>query len=135
MAKQAPPMKKTRTRYSQAYKDEALALADRVGASAAARELGLQPSQLYQWRAKAQQQQSASAREQALAEENARLKRQLAETSEELEIAKNCLGLAPACRVRNSAAAYTQPACQRRSRRLFGGLSPLKNVVRAACWT
>ena len=45
-------------------------------------------SQLYQWRAKAQQQQSASAREQALAEENARLKRQLAEKSEEIEIAK-----------------------------------------------
>jgi transposase-like protein len=54
-------MKKTRTRYSQAYKDEALALADRVGSSAAACELGLQPSQLCQWRAKAQQQQSASA--------------------------------------------------------------------------
>lgn len=88
MARQATSMKKTRTRYSQVYKDEALALADRVGASAAARELGLQPSQLYQWRAKAQQQQSASAREQALAEENARLKRQLAEKSEELEIAK-----------------------------------------------
>ncbi len=88
MARQAMSMKKTRTRYSQAYKDEALALADHDGASAAARELGLEPSQLYQWRAKAQLQQSASAREQALAEENARLKRQLAEKSEELEIAK-----------------------------------------------
>ncbi|MCE8019226.1 transposase [Halomonas sp. MCCC 1A11036] len=64
MARQATSMtKKTRTRYSQAYKAEALALADRVGASAAARELGLQPSQLYQWRAKAQQQQSVSARD------------------------------------------------------------------------
>lgn len=73
MARQAALMKKTRTRYSQAYKDEALALADRIGISAAARELGLQPSQLYQWRAKAQQQQSTSAREQALADENARL--------------------------------------------------------------
>ncbi|MDF9433128.1 IS3 family transposase [Chromohalobacter israelensis] len=88
MARQAASMKKTRTRYSQDYKAEALALADRVGISAAARELGLQPSQLYQWRAKAQQQQSASAREQALADENARLKRQLAEKSEELEINK-----------------------------------------------
>ncbi|WIX33916.1 IS3 family transposase [Salinicola sp. JS01] len=88
MARQAASMKKTRTRYSQDYKAEALALADRVGISAAARELGLQSSQLYQWRAKAQQQQSASAREQALADENARLKRQLAEKSEELEINK-----------------------------------------------
>ncbi|MFC3393073.1 transposase [Aidingimonas halophila] len=76
------------TRYYQAYKDEVRALADHVGASAAARELGLQPSQLYQWRTKAQQ-QSASAREQTLAEENARLKRHLAEKSEELEIAKS----------------------------------------------
>lgn len=49
MPRQATSMKRTRTRYSQAYKDEALALADSVGASAAARELGLQPSQLYQW--------------------------------------------------------------------------------------
>jgi transposase len=85
MARQAKSINKTRT---QAYKDVALALADCVGASATARELGLQRSQLYQWRAKAQQQQSASAREQALAEVNARLKRQLAEKSGELEIAK-----------------------------------------------
>ncbi|SEM01164.1 transposase [Halomonas daqiaonensis] len=88
MARQPASMKKTRTRYSQDYKAEALALADRVGISAAARELGLQPSQLYQWRTKAQQRQSTSEREQALADENARLKRQLAEKSEELEIAK-----------------------------------------------
>lgn len=33
-------MKKTHDSYSQAYKDEALALADRIGISAAARELG-----------------------------------------------------------------------------------------------
>lgn len=88
MARQAASMKKTRTRYSQAYKGEVLALADRVGTSAAARELGLQPSQLYRWRAKAQQQESASAREHALADDYARLKCQLAEKSEELEVAK-----------------------------------------------
>jgi transposase len=87
--KAATSMKKTRTRYSQACKDEAMAFADRVGASAAARELGLQHSQLYQWRAKAQQRQSASTHKEALAEENARLKRQLAEESEELAIAKS----------------------------------------------
>ena len=60
MARQATSMKKTRACYSQTYKGEALALADRVGASAAARELGLQPSQLYQWRAQSQQQSSVS---------------------------------------------------------------------------
>jgi transposase len=58
----------------------------RFGASAAAHELGLQLNQLYQWQAKAQQ-QCATAREQAMAEENTRLKRRLAEKSEELEIA------------------------------------------------
>ncbi|RAR59505.1 transposase [Onishia taeanensis] len=89
MAKQATPMKKTRARYSDAYREEALALADRVGTAAAARELGLQPSQLYQWRAKAQQKKNTSEREQSLADENARLKRQLAEMSEELAITKN----------------------------------------------
>ncbi|SHM82238.1 Transposase [Halomonas cupida] len=52
MARQEASIKKTRTRYSQDYKTEALALAGHVGISAAARELGLQPSQLYQWRAK-----------------------------------------------------------------------------------
>ncbi|SEK40546.1 transposase [Halomonas daqiaonensis] len=91
MAKQATPMKKTRARHSDAYREEALALADRVGVTAAARDLGLQPSQLYQWRAKVQQKQNASEREQALAEENARLKRQLAEISEELAITKKAV--------------------------------------------
>lgn len=77
MAKQATPMKKTRARYSAAYREETLALADRVGAAAAARELGLQPNQLYQWRVKAQQKKSTSDSEQKLADENARIKRQL----------------------------------------------------------
>jgi transposase len=93
MARQAAPMKKDRTGYSQTCKDEALALADRIGVTAAAKELGIHASQLYQWRTpifpkEVQHQQSLSERERALVEENARLKRQLAEKSEELEIAK-----------------------------------------------
>lgn len=71
-------MKKQRTHYSDAYRAEALALAERVGIAAAAREMGLQPSQLYQWRTKLQQKKTFSEREQVLAEMNARLKRQLA---------------------------------------------------------
>lgn len=49
MARQATPMKQTRTRHSQAYKDEALALAERIGVSKAAEQLGLHASQLYGW--------------------------------------------------------------------------------------
>ena len=88
MARQAIQMKKSRASYSDAYRAEALALADRVGVSAAAKELGIQPSQMYQWRTKAQHRAGQSDRERALAEENARLKRQLAEQAEDLAIVK-----------------------------------------------
>jgi len=46
----------------------------------------LYESQLYAWRTKQQQQLTASERENELAAENARLKRQLAERDEELAI-------------------------------------------------
>ena len=45
--------KATRTRHSQEFKDEALKLADQVGVSTAAEQLGLHSSQLYGWRSKA----------------------------------------------------------------------------------
>ncbi len=51
MARQAAPMQKNCTRYTQAHKDEALALADRIGVTAAAREL-IHASPLYQRRTK-----------------------------------------------------------------------------------
>ncbi|MOA02861.1 hypothetical protein D3C78_1223340 [compost metagenome] len=47
MARLASPMKQTRTRHSQTYKDEALALAERSGVSKAAKQLGLHASRLY----------------------------------------------------------------------------------------
>lgn len=47
MARPTTPMKQTRTRHSQAYKDEALALAERISVSKAAEQLGLHASQLY----------------------------------------------------------------------------------------
>lgn len=47
MARPACLMKQSRTRHSQTYKDEALALAERVGVSKAAEPLGLHASQLY----------------------------------------------------------------------------------------
>jgi len=81
---------KDRTRYSQQYKDEALALAERVGMSKAATQLGLKEAQLYAWawRTKARQVMDTDEREQQLADENVRLKRQLAEQAEELALVK-----------------------------------------------
>ena len=79
---------KIRQRYSQQYKDESLALAEKLGVAAAARQLGLHESQLYNWRSKARLSQDKSAVEERLLKENARLKRQLAEQNEELAIVK-----------------------------------------------
>lgn len=72
-------MKQTRTCYSQAYKDEALGLAERIGVSKAAEQLGLHDSQLYGRRIKRQQTQASSESEQSLVDENDRLKRLLDE--------------------------------------------------------
>lgn len=86
--KKAEPQKQTRNRYSQQFKDEALALAERVGVPGAAKQLGLNENQLYNWRSKTRRVQAQSETEQQLATENARLKRQLAEQAEELAILK-----------------------------------------------
>ena len=79
---------KIRQRHSQQYKTESLALAEKVGVPAAAKQLGLHESQLYYWRSKARISQERSAVEERLLVENARLKRQLAEQAEELAIVK-----------------------------------------------
>ena len=76
----------SRTRHSQEFKQEALALAECVGVSKAAQELGLYSSQLYGWRRKAELEKSRSVVEQDQAKEIARLKRLLAEKEEELAI-------------------------------------------------
>ena len=47
------PTKATCKRYSARFKSEALALAERVGVSGAAKQLGLQESRLSAWRKKA----------------------------------------------------------------------------------
>lgn len=80
--------KQIRKQYSKEYKAEALALAQKLGVTAAAKELGLHESQLYNWRLKARSEQNQSDEQRQLAAENVRLKRQLAEKSEELAIPK-----------------------------------------------
>lgn len=86
MTKTVSTSKKPRKQHSPEFRSEALKLAERIGLAAAARELSLYESQLYAWRSKQQQQMTSSERENELAAENARLKRQLAERDEELAI-------------------------------------------------
>ena len=73
-------------KHTPAFHGEALKLAQRIGVTAAARELGLYEPQLYTSWCKQQQQLISSVCESELAAENARLKRQLAEQAEALAI-------------------------------------------------
>ena len=86
MTKSTTASKKPRKQHSPEFRSEALKLAERIGVTAAARELSLYESQLYAWRSKIQQQKTSSQRESEQAAEIARLKRQLAERDEELAI-------------------------------------------------
>ncbi len=77
-----------RTRRSPEFKASALARAAAVGVGPAARELGLSESQLYQWK---QQQERVRLRDAAADSKDAeiaRLRRQVAEQTEELAILK-----------------------------------------------
>ena len=80
--------KKVRKTHTAEFKAEALKLADKIGVAAAARELKLYESQLYNWRSAAEKKSSTSERESELAAQVARLKRQLAEQAEDLAILK-----------------------------------------------
>lgn len=85
--KSKPKSKPTvRRRFSDEFKQEALALAERLGVNDAATELGLSSSQLYGWRQKSQLVKAQGQVEQDQAREIARLKRLLAEKDEELAI-------------------------------------------------
>lgn len=78
--------KKPRKQHSPEFRQEAIKLAEHIGVAAAARELRLYESQLYNWRSKQRNQATSSERESEQAAEIARLKRQLAEKDEELAI-------------------------------------------------
>ncbi|QRB09180.1 IS3-like element IS3 family transposase [Escherichia coli] len=86
MTKTVSTSKKPRKQHSPEFRSEALKLAERIGVTAAASELSLYESQLYNWRSKQQNQQTSSERELEMSTEIARLKRQLAERDEELAI-------------------------------------------------
>lgn len=86
MTKSVSTSKMLRKQYTSEFRDEALKLAERICVAAAARELSLYESQLYTWRSKLKNALSSSVREQEMAAEITRLKRQLAERDEELAI-------------------------------------------------
>ena len=88
MTKKTGQERISRRKHSQEFRDEALALADKLGIPQAAKELGLHNSQLYDWRAKARVKQNQSDLEQSQAAEIARLKRKVVEQAEELAIVK-----------------------------------------------
>jgi transposase len=82
------PTPQTNKRYTAEFKAEALKLAERISVAEAAERLGIYPSQIYSWRSALNNSRTGVERESLLATENARLKRQLAEQAEELEILK-----------------------------------------------
>jgi transposase len=88
MTRARSAVKTTRKRHSEEFKAEVLALADTVGVSAAATQLGLHSSQIYGWRSKAQLLKNRGQIDEEQARELVRLKRQLAEQAEELALLK-----------------------------------------------
>jgi transposase len=86
MTKPTSTTKQPRKQHTPEFRQEALKLAERIGVAAAACELSLHESQLYNWRSKQQNQLSSSEREQEMSAEIARLNSQLAEQDEEQPI-------------------------------------------------
>jgi transposase len=75
--------KSERKRPSAEFKQQALLRAVKDGVPTAARELGLEPAQLYAWRTKSRQQGQDDEVQRLQQAENARLKRELARLEEE----------------------------------------------------
>jgi len=75
--------KAERKRYSVEFKQQALLRAVKDGVAAAAHDLGLQPSQIYGWRTRAQLQGQDAEAQRLMQSEHARLKRELARLEEE----------------------------------------------------
>jgi len=83
MTKKKAEAKAERKRYSAEFKQQALLRAVKDGVSVAARDLGLEPAQLYAWRAKAQQQGQDEEAQRLMQSEHARLKREVVRLEEE----------------------------------------------------
>ena len=73
---------------SDEYRKEAVKLADTVGATEAAKQLGIHTSQVYSWHGKLRVKESRTQSEIRLTDENARLTRELAEKKQEIDFLK-----------------------------------------------
>lgn len=87
-------MRKT---YSQEERKEALKLAEEIGVAAAGQRLGINPNTIFNWRSRMAKKEVKRAAEPHLSEEewcaeNNRLKKELAEKHEEVEILQAALG-------------------------------------------
>ena len=80
--------KAVRVPHSDEYKKEAVKLADTVGVAAAAKQLGIHTTQIYNWRGKLRVKETRTEAEIRLMEENARLTRELAEKKQENDFLK-----------------------------------------------
>ena len=88
MVRKKSVAKAERKRFSPEFKQQALLRAVKDGIPAAARDLGLEPAQLYAWRAKAQQRSEDAEAQRVQQAETARLKREVARLEEEVAFLK-----------------------------------------------
>lgn len=76
-------VKQVRKQYSGEFKKAALIRAQQDGVAVTAKDLGLQESQLYAWRAKAKLASQGSEEQRLMQSDHARLKREVARLEEE----------------------------------------------------
>lgn len=88
MVRKKVETKATRKRFSAEFRQQALLRAVKDGVPAAALDLGLEPAQLYAWRAKSQQQGQDAEVQRVMQSEQARLKREVARLEEEVAFLK-----------------------------------------------
>ncbi len=88
MARKKSETKAERKRFSPEFKQQALLRAAKDGIPAVARDLGLEPAQLYGWRTKFQQQGEDAEAQRVQQAETAQLKREVARLEEEVAFLK-----------------------------------------------
>jgi transposase len=88
MSKKKAEGKASRQRFSAEFKQQALLRAAQAGIPAVAVELGLPPSQLYAWRARAQQRGEDAEAQRLSQSETSRLRREVERLEQEIAFLK-----------------------------------------------